>query len=68
MYHPTHAVCDTPFKIYINSYMFRHVGAFLRESLKQMYTSQHARLASAPPYRNEQNVEVLKYRTLIPIN
>jgi len=27
VYHPTHAICDTPFMTYINFYMFRHFGA-----------------------------------------
>jgi len=32
-YHPTYAVCDTPFMPSINCYMFRQRGAILRESL-----------------------------------
>jgi len=33
-----------------------------------MYTSQHTRLGSAPPYSNEYKLAVLKYRKLIIIN
>jgi len=27
MYHPTHALCDTPFMTYISFYMLQHFGA-----------------------------------------
>jgi len=32
-YHSTYVRSDSPFMTYINSYMLRHRGAFLRESL-----------------------------------
>jgi hypothetical protein len=31
--YPTNVLSGTPFMTYINSYMFRHRGAILRESL-----------------------------------
>jgi hypothetical protein len=38
VYHPTYALCDTPFMIYGNSCTFRHWDATCRESLLQSYT------------------------------
>jgi len=31
IYRPTNAICDTPFVTYIHCYMFRYMGAILRE-------------------------------------
>jgi len=32
-YHPKYTLCDTSFLTYVNSYMFRHPGVILGESL-----------------------------------
>jgi len=37
IYRPINAICDTPFVTYIYCYMFRHIGAILRE-WKKSYT------------------------------
>ena len=39
IYRPTNAICDTPFVTYIYCYMFRHRGAFLRDSSKETCTT-----------------------------
>ena len=58
IYHPTYAFCDTPFIIYINSYMF-HVSAERRHPREDTVTvtSQHASLGSAPPRRNDYSLK-----------
>ena len=39
-----------------------------RESLQQRYISQDATPGSAPPYRNDKNLKMLKYTKLTTIN
>ena len=47
---------------------FRHRGTMLRESLWQRYISQHVKLRSAPPCRNDCSLKMLKCVKLIAVN
>ena len=52
VYYPTNALCHTTHTIYINSYMFRHRGAIIRELLQQRCTSQPANICIKPTCQN----------------
>jgi len=41
---PKKSLRNTPFMTHIDSYMFGHRGATIRESLEQTYISQHANI------------------------
>jgi len=50
--YPTHALHDTTYITYINSYMFQHRGAILRELLQQRCTNQHAKICFVHSYKH----------------
>jgi hypothetical protein len=49
----------------VNSKMFQHCGNTFRELLYQRYISHRAKICSAPHYKNDYNIKMLKYVQLI---
>jgi hypothetical protein len=66
IYGPTYEVHDTPLMTYINSYIFRQSFRSQRVITVKVYKPTY--LTSAPLYRKDLNLQMLKYIKLINTN